>query len=208
VKFLRGCGLSEWEIESSKLYHAKTESDRTSIMYRVLELRRDAPLQFYSVFISHSSTDKPFARTLHDALQEHGVRCWLDEKQLLPGDDLADQIDRGIRLWDKMILCCSERSLRNSWWVETELDKALQKEQRIRKEEGRTVRALVPLDLDGYVFSGWESGRKSFLTTRVVGDGFKGWKEGEPLPPEAVEKLIRALRADDGGREPPPLSRL
>jgi hypothetical protein len=29
--------------------------------------------------------DKLFARRLHDTLQGRGIRCWLDEKQMLPG---------------------------------------------------------------------------------------------------------------------------
>ena len=41
-------------------------------------------------------------------LQSGGIRCWLDERQLLPGDDIYDMVDRGIRLWDKVLLCCSE----------------------------------------------------------------------------------------------------
>jgi hypothetical protein len=44
------------------------------------------------------------------------IRCWLDEHQLLPGDDLHEGIDRGIRLWDKVLLCASKASLAN-WWV-------------------------------------------------------------------------------------------
>src|SRR3974377_1779727 len=44
-------------------------------------------------------------RRLHNALQGRGVRCWLDEKQLLPGDDIYEQVDRGVRLWEKVLLC-------------------------------------------------------------------------------------------------------
>ncbi|MBX7133996.1 MAG: toll/interleukin-1 receptor domain-containing protein [Fimbriimonadaceae bacterium] len=54
--------------------------------------------QYYSCFISYSWADKAFARQLHDTLQSRGIRCWLDEKQMLPGDDQHEQIDRGIRL--------------------------------------------------------------------------------------------------------------
>jgi hypothetical protein len=72
------------------------------------------PIQFYSVFISYSHEDKSFARRLYNELQGHGIRCWLDEHQLLPGDDIYEQVDHGIRLWDKILLCCSKHSL-TSW---------------------------------------------------------------------------------------------
>jgi hypothetical protein len=29
---------------------------------------------------------------------------------MLPGDDIYEQVDRGIRLWDKVLLCCSRHS--------------------------------------------------------------------------------------------------
>ena len=77
--FLRGCGVPE-----------------EFISYIGSMMR--SPIEFYSCFISYSHEDKLFARRLHDALQGRGVRCWLDEKQMLPGDDIYEQVDRGIRL--------------------------------------------------------------------------------------------------------------
>ena len=83
------------------------------------------PIEFYSCFISYSHRDKDFARAIYDSLQGRGIRCWMDERALLPGDDIYDKVNEGIRLWDKILLCCSEDSL-TSWWVEDEIDKALE----------------------------------------------------------------------------------
>ena len=85
-------------------------------------------IQFFSCFISYSSADKPFAIRLHDALQSQGIRCWLDEKQLLPGDDISRELERGIHLWDKFLLCASKNSL-TSWWVEDEIKTTLEKDR-------------------------------------------------------------------------------
>src|SRR6185295_5538661 len=128
------------------------------------------PIQFYSCFISYSHADKAFARRLHDKLQGQGIRCWLDEKQLLPGDDLHDAVDRGIRLWDKVLLCCSEASL-TSWWVDNEIATALEKEQQLSKQRTRKVQAIIPLNLDGYLFSNcWKSGYRSQIRRRLASD--------------------------------------
>jgi hypothetical protein len=163
------------------------------------------PLQFYSCFISYSHADKSFARRLHDALQGRGIRCWLDEKHLLPGHNIYDEVDRGIRLWDKVLLCCSEHSL-TSWWVDNEINAAFSKEQQLQKERGKKSLALIPLDLDGYLFNGWKDGKAQQVKSRLAAD-FKGWEQDNSKFEEQFERVVKALQTDDG-REAPPLRRL
>ena len=167
---------------------------------------RNQPIQFYSCFISYSHEDKAFARRLHDALQGRGIRCWLDEKQLLPGDDIHEQVDRGIRLWDKVLLCCSEHSLTSSW-VDAEIDKAFQKEQALMKERKMKALVLIPLNLDGYLFDRWANGKASQVRSRLAAD-FRGWQKSHSKCAEQIEQVVRALRADEHAREKPPMSLL
>jgi hypothetical protein len=163
------------------------------------------PIQFYSCFISYSHADKPFAQRLHDTLQATGIRCWLDEKQLLPGDDIYEHVDRGIRLWDKVLLCCSKDSL-TSWWVDAEIGKAFAKEQQIMKDRGKKVLALIPLNLDGHLFK-WSDGKADEIRRRFAPD-FTGW-QNDPIKVDAqIDRVIKALHAGGAAREKPPEPRL
>ncbi len=186
--FLRGCGVPEEFIQYLPSFF-------------------NQPIQFYSCFISYSHEDKAFARLLHDRLQGQGIRCWLDEHQLLPGDDIHDRIDQGIRLWDKVLLCASKSSL-TSWWVDGEINRAFQKEAQLMKERGKKILALIPLNLDGFLFNDdYQSGKKSEIKSRVAAN-FVGWEKDHALFDRELEKVLCALRSDEGGREKPPPSKL
>ena len=152
--------------------------------------------------------DKPFAVRLHDALQGKGIRCWLDEKQLLPGHDISRELERGVYLWDKFLLCASKNSL-TSAWVEEEIATTLEKERKLRKERGKKVFTLIPLNLDDYMFGEqWDLGTHAREIRSRVAANFQGWETNKQNFDIQVDRVIKALRADEGGREKPPPSKL
>ena len=152
------------------------------------------PIEFYSCFISYSHVpaDRRFAQRLYADLQARGIRCWLDEHELLPGHDIYDRVEQAIRIQDKVLLCCSEDSLR-SWWVENEITTTFEKEQQRRKETGEKVLSLIPLDLDRYLFEEWDSGLAAQVRRRLAAD-FTGWEADNAKYETELEKVVEALR--------------
>ena len=152
----------------------------------------DPGINLFPVFLSHSWTNKDFAGKLYNALIKRGVQVWYDEKKMKPGDDILDSIDKGINVYDKMILVCSKESL-NSWWVEEELDRIFEKERKYRNEKGKKHRLLIPITIDDALFESNESRAKS-IKKRIVGD-FKNWENEEKFE-QSLNQLIEALNAD------------
>lgn len=139
--FLRGCGLTPWQILEAKLCDPDlTPAEITEIQNKIFELRTKGPLVIRGVFISYSHEDATFVEKIHERLREEGISVWLDKHDLLAGP-LQRQIDRAIRLHDVVLLVLSEASIESDW-VEHELTAARRKE----KEQDRDILCPVALD--------------------------------------------------------------
>jgi hypothetical protein len=84
-----------------------------------------------SVFLSHSSKDKPFVSRLATDLKSRGVPVWFDKWELKVGDSLTEKIETGISQsgWLAVIL---SRDSASSDWVQKELRAAQVRELRDR----------------------------------------------------------------------------
>ena len=74
------------------------------------------------------------------------------------------------------------------------------------KEPDAKVLALIPLNLDGFLFK-WTSSKAEEVKSRLAAD-FTGWQRSHTRFERAFENVIRALRADTGAREAPPTPKL
>lgn len=89
-----------------------------------------------TVFISHSSADKPIVREIEKLLKPH-ANTWFDENNIKVGDSISAAIDNGLENCDAIILCFSENT-KNSDWVRREYSYAM--------HEGIQI---LPVRLDG-----------------------------------------------------------
>ena len=80
-----------------------------------------------SVFLCHSSEDKPFVRELAKRLNENNILVWLDEAEIKIGDSLVDKIAKGVQYTDFLIVVLSKKSVASTW-VQKEFNLAMHKE--------------------------------------------------------------------------------
>jgi hypothetical protein len=80
-----------------------------------------------SVFLSHSSADKPFVYRLAQDLKSMGHQIWLDEWELRVGQHFISKMDEGTRRADYVILVLTPESV-SSGWVEREWNAAYRSE--------------------------------------------------------------------------------
>lgn len=142
----------------------------------------------YNCFVSYAVADRDFSVKLTRDLEELGISCWLDTKELLPGGPLADQIGRAVDASDKLVLVLSQASI-GSKWVLREARHALDLERR------RKTPFLIPLRLDDAIFSS-SNPESAELLTRQIAD-FRNWRD-EKSYKDAFSQLVRSLMVSRG----------
>jgi len=164
--FLRGAGVSEEFIRYA-----------SSLVNKAIE--------YYSCFLSYSSKDIEFARRLCNDLQGKSVRTWYAPEDLKIGDRFRLRIDETIRSHDKLVLILSANSV-NSDWVETEVESALERERKEKKD------VLFPIAIDDEGFTSQQPWAADIRRKRHIGD-FRQWKSHDDYT-NAFDRLVRDLK--------------
>lgn len=98
------------------------------------------------IFMSHSSRQKLFVKELRKYLPEH-IDLWIDEKQLLVGDDFGVTIKKTIEEEVDFLILVIDNSAIESDWVIREFNWGLKKEV----ELGRTFVLPILLEKEAWV---------------------------------------------------------
>jgi uncharacterized protein YjbI with pentapeptide repeats len=184
-KFLRGCGLSNWEIESAKLYRPGLSTQEVdNILYCVHDLRVGQALQFNPLFISYNHKDKSFVDEMERHLDNKGIRFWRDIHNATAGP-LEKIVDRAMRLNPTVLLVLSENSVKSDW-VEHEARQA----RELAKELGRDVLCPVALD-ETWKTCSWPARLREQIMEYNILD-FSQWQDAAEFA-AMFKKLIAGL---------------
>lgn len=87
--------------------------------------RRDLTKRHLNVFLCHGSEDKGAVRDIYLRLRKDGVMPWLDEVDILPGQDWDSEIRRAVRQSHVILVCLSSSSVRKEGYLQKEIRFAL-----------------------------------------------------------------------------------
>lgn len=140
--FLRGCGLSDLQIETTKLAAPGLDPAQVAeVTDRIRKAYLEGGARRAACFIRYNIRDESFAIRLCDDLQRNGVRCWLAPEDAHTGEKFHAHMDEAIRAGDKLLIVLSENSI-NSTRLESEVKAALEK----GREDAQAI--LIPVRLD------------------------------------------------------------
>jgi DNA-binding response OmpR family regulator len=173
--------LSGTDCIATKPFHATALSAKIRELIHVppplgtpLTLPLGGADQRLTVFLCHANEDKPTARQLYQRLKVAGFSPWLDEKDLLPGQDWNLTIQNILRTVDAVVVCLSSSAVSKAGYVQKEISFAL--DVLAEKPEGTLF--LVPVLIDSCQIPQ----RLRHLHAASISED------------DGLEKLIRALR--------------
>ena len=85
-----------------------------------------APRERLRVFLCHSSKDKSQVYDLYRRLRDEGFQPWLNEEDLLPGQDWKTEIQKAVRASHAVIVCLSHNSVSEPGFMQKEILYALE----------------------------------------------------------------------------------
>ena len=142
------------------------------------------------MFLSHASEDKRVVRHLYKTLGANGFQPWMDEEDILPGQQWRDEIVKAVRMTDAILVCLSTRSITKDGYIREEIGLAL--DEANRRPKGTIF--IVPALLEECALP--ESMREWHAVRLFERDGFKKLQKAmEKAKNDRDERHIQAAEA-------------
>jgi formylglycine-generating enzyme required for sulfatase activity len=137
------------------------------------------------IFLCHASEDKAHVREVYRRLQAiKGFEPWLDEEDLLPGQDWAWEIPRALQASDFILIFLSRTSVAKRGYVQREMKQALD----VWQELPEGVIHTIPVRLDDC----------------DVPEPFWRYHYANLFDPNGFDRIVRAIRAEVAKKTKPP----
>ncbi len=127
----------------------------------------------YDVFLSYSSKDRKVVHALAGKLRGSGVRVWLDDWAIQPGDPISRRIQYGLERSRVLLMCMSEAYFASDW-------AGLEHHSLLFRDPANEERRLIPVLIG-------DCDRPAIIAQFAYVD----WREPSD---EAYDRLVRACR--------------
>src|SRR5262245_26717113 len=129
------------------------------------------------IFLCHASEDKAQVREVYHRLRSiDGFEPWLDEEDLLPGQEWAREIPRALQTSDFILIFLSRSSVAKRGYVQREMKLALDAWQELPEGTIHTI----PVRIDAC----------------EVPDSFRRYHWSNLFEPTGFDRIVRAIRAE------------
>jgi hypothetical protein len=125
------------------------------------------------IFLCHASEDKPSVRQLYHRLSAQGFAPWLDEENVLPGQEWEIEIQNAVRESHVVVVCLSEQSVSKEGYLQKEIRQILD----VADEKPEGTIFVIPVKLQEC----------------KVPNRLQRWQYVERLDDAGFAKLIRSL---------------
>jgi len=140
----------------------------------------------FDVFLSHNSKDKPRVRRVAEELKRAGLRVWLDEWVIAPGDDIYLSIERGLESSRTLVLFLSPAAIGSDWV-------GLERSTALFRDPTNKARRFVPVLLEDcqlpdtlrrYAYLDFRTEEDAGVAALIAAS--KGMPLATPSPPQAA----------------------
>lgn len=83
------------------------------------------------VFVCYAEEDRKDAELLYGKIKDLGYRPWMASRDILPGEDWRDSIDKAIRRSSFFLACISKNSVAKRGFIQSELKAALDRARKL-----------------------------------------------------------------------------
>ena len=144
-----------------------------------------------TVFLSHSSSDKPVVRKIAATFRKSGLKVWLDEAELKFGDSLIGRLREALDEVHVVVAFLSRASCQSSW-VQQELEVACTREIATRRVKVIPV-LLEPVALPGFLvgkfYADFSSKEKAQKNTPLLIESTKEFVRTHRSAQHAIDML-------------------
>ena len=142
-----------------------------------------------NIFLSYSSKDSAAAVKIFDGLKVAGHKVWFAPKNILGGENYAENIEEGIEQCELFVLLASKHSIGNKL-LKVEASEDVGNEIQLAKDKGLKI---IPLTLDNSLVSGAKGGNNYHFSRKQRIDIAVSLDSGDFSP--IIEKIIATADA-------------